>query len=969
MPRRARPSVWSNSKLNDMMQCVGARGTRRRYRYISGAARQRRTCRAWCEVRACTLRPGAASPVKKLRIGIIYGGRSGEHEVSIASAASIFKYLDRDRFEPIPIRIEKDGRWLIADRPPTALAASEVIEQARVQSSHLARGGRQAHMVAYPADEPLLTIERSRSNEGRERLRHRPEPRRRVSRAARAARRGRHGAGSARARQPALRRRRRAGLGGRHGQGRHEGGLRGPRPAGHALDAWCCATSGTASATPSPADCAAAFGYPLFVKPANLGSSVGISKAADRRRRSCAAIDLAFEFDRKVLVEQAVPEAREIECAVLGNDDPEASVPGEIVPNREFYDYEAKYLDDQSEIIIPAPLTAEQQDTIRHMAVEAFRAIDARRHGARGLPAVAAHRAALRQRGEHDSRVHDDQHVREAVGRQRPRLSGAARSPHPPGARAPRRQATAAHERGVTPGRAGLVLAALAALAAGAAAAAAPLTESARLAAVYDLILDAAFDAAAAETARACGPAPPVACQLLDVTGVWWRIQLDDQSTALDAEFAREGRRRDCGRDAWTVREPAARRGVVLPRSGVRRPRAVAGAPRRAARGRARRQADQGGARAGARARPIPARRALRHRPLQGTTPTSRRRPRSSSASCCCCPAATGRRGCATCCSHANSGTLLRGEADYQLHWIYFWYEEQPQRGLAVLQDLHARYPHNPLFPQRIAEVAGRVLPRSVGEPRHLAGTARGGDSRGGCMRRRSRGRGHGSARPSGSMSSTKRIGRIDLVNAVIRRSRGGAVRRAGARAAAARAIRGSDGPCGAGARRVPRRDRRSTAARSRGPRRRGARRAAARGRIASPARPTRSRSPAGAHTNAARSTRPSGRSIARSPCGPAIRSRCFRRASVHRARAEADRALIAVWPRHRRAAGRAAGVPRARVRRARRAARVVATIAPARSSPIATRAACSAPMRARASSPRARSRVCRRSTPVRTPR
>ena len=74
--------------------------------------------------------------MKKLRIGIIYGGRSGEHEVSIASAASIFKYLDRNRFEPIPIRIEKDGRWLIADRPPMALAASEVIEQARVQSSH-----------------------------------------------------------------------------------------------------------------------------------------------------------------------------------------------------------------------------------------------------------------------------------------------------------------------------------------------------------------------------------------------------------------------------------------------------------------------------------------------------------------------------------------------------------------------------------------------------------------------------------------------------------------------------------------------------------------------------------------------------------------------------------------------------------------------------------------------------------------
>ena len=94
------------------------------------------------------------------------------------------------------------------------------------------------------------------------------------------------------------------------------------------------------------------------------------------RRRSRRAIDLAFEFDRKVIVEQAVPEAREIECAVLGNEEPEASVPGEIVPNREFYDYEAKYLDDRSELIIPAPLTGEQQDTVRQMALEAFRAID-----------------------------------------------------------------------------------------------------------------------------------------------------------------------------------------------------------------------------------------------------------------------------------------------------------------------------------------------------------------------------------------------------------------------------------------------------------------------------------------------------------------------------------------------------------------------------------------------------------------
>jgi D-alanine-D-alanine ligase len=118
-----------------------------------------------------------------------------------------------------------------------------------------------------------------------------------------------------------------------------------------------------------------ALGVPLFVKPANLGSSVGISKVKDAAGLD-AAMDLAFDFDRKVVVEQAVPQAREIEVAVLGNDEPEASVAGEIVPKREFYDYEAKYLDDGSELLIPAPLDEAQHAAIRTMAVEAFRAVD-----------------------------------------------------------------------------------------------------------------------------------------------------------------------------------------------------------------------------------------------------------------------------------------------------------------------------------------------------------------------------------------------------------------------------------------------------------------------------------------------------------------------------------------------------------------------------------------------------------------
>jgi D-alanine-D-alanine ligase len=117
-------------------------------------------------------------------------------------------------------------------------------------------------------------------------------------------------------------------------------------------------------------------GLPLFVKPANLGSSVGITKVKSDTTLT-AAIETALEFDRKVVVEAAVARAREIECAVLGNDDPSASVPGEIIPSREFYDYEAKYLDDASKTVIPAGLPPATAAEIQRLSIEAFRAIDA----------------------------------------------------------------------------------------------------------------------------------------------------------------------------------------------------------------------------------------------------------------------------------------------------------------------------------------------------------------------------------------------------------------------------------------------------------------------------------------------------------------------------------------------------------------------------------------------------------------
>jgi len=117
-------------------------------------------------------------------------------------------------------------------------------------------------------------------------------------------------------------------------------------------------------------------GFPVFVKPVNLGSSVGISKARHARELK-SAIDLAAEFDRKIIIEAAVPQAREIECAVLGNDDPEASVPGEIIPSREFYDYQAKYIDSGSRSLVPAPLSSAQTEQVRTLAIAAFKAVDA----------------------------------------------------------------------------------------------------------------------------------------------------------------------------------------------------------------------------------------------------------------------------------------------------------------------------------------------------------------------------------------------------------------------------------------------------------------------------------------------------------------------------------------------------------------------------------------------------------------
>jgi len=304
--------------------------------------------------------------VKKLRVGVIYGGRSGEHEVSLASAAAVFQHLDPERYETIAIRIEKDGRWALPRRPPMMMKAADVI-QARPESSDQLR---EAHLVAHPGGDTLLTIDRR-------------DDRTSVS-----------------------------GLGldvvfpvlhGPYGEDGTVQGLlelanvpyvgAGVLASAVGMDKAAMKLVFAAKGLPI---CdyevvlkrdwqrderailnrvASALGFPMFVKPANLGSSVGISKAKHATELR-DAINLAAEFDRKVVIEAAVPRAREIECAVLGNDEPDASLPGEVIPSREFYDYQAKYLDDNSQTIVPAALTKKQTEEVRKTAIAAFKALD-----------------------------------------------------------------------------------------------------------------------------------------------------------------------------------------------------------------------------------------------------------------------------------------------------------------------------------------------------------------------------------------------------------------------------------------------------------------------------------------------------------------------------------------------------------------------------------------------------------------
>jgi len=293
------------------------------------------------------------TPDKKriLRVGVLFGGRSGEHEVSLVSAASVIRGLDPDKYEAVPIGITKDGHWLIGQGAVKMLP--EVL-----------KGGRRVMLTADPTEAALVPLDR--------------------------------GAGAQRLDVifPVL-----------HGTFGEDGTIQGMldlaglpyvgagvlgsavgmdkdvakrlcQAAGIPVVPWATVHRWHWEKDPKAvkAEIEEKFTYPVFVKPATLGSSVGMTKVHNTEELG-PALDFACEYGMKILVEKAVS-AREIEVSVLGNHEPKASVPGEIVPHREFYDYTAKYLEDGTQLVIPADLKPAQVQKIQSMAVEAFRTLE-----------------------------------------------------------------------------------------------------------------------------------------------------------------------------------------------------------------------------------------------------------------------------------------------------------------------------------------------------------------------------------------------------------------------------------------------------------------------------------------------------------------------------------------------------------------------------------------------------------------
>jgi len=290
----------------------------------------------------------------KTRVAVVFGGRSGEHEISLASARSVLTAIDRDRYDVVPMAITREGRW-ITGRDSLRLLGGDNREAPEVppaKSGHLVTMAQSLVLSSAEGEDAVDVV------------------------------------------FPVV-----------HGTFGEDGTLQGllemaglpyvgagVLASALGMDKALMKTVFRAHGLPTPDfvsfrnaewrrghdglidQIRTEIGYPCFVKPANMGSSVGVSKAHSLDEL-VAAVELALEYDRKVIVEKAIT-AREIECSVLGNDDPIASVVGEIVPSNEFYDYQAKYASDETELLIPAPLSAAQVAQVQQMAVKAFKVLD-----------------------------------------------------------------------------------------------------------------------------------------------------------------------------------------------------------------------------------------------------------------------------------------------------------------------------------------------------------------------------------------------------------------------------------------------------------------------------------------------------------------------------------------------------------------------------------------------------------------
>jgi len=327
----------------------------------------------------------------KLRVGILFGGRSGEHEVSLLSAASVLNAIDKTKYEVVPIGITKDGRWLTAEHAERLLKGEKDASVRATPATHLRAGDPEntpGAAVLATGESVVVPPEPTRRDAGLAPFQTDANLRRASDRAI-----------NVDVIFPVL-----------HGTFGEDGTIQGLleladiayvgagvlgssagmdkdimkslfRAAGLPIVKHVTLLRGQFEREPKKVQklVESKLKYPVFVKPANLGSSVGISKAHDGKELG-PAIAEAAKFDRKIVIEEGVGgkknRAREIECAVLGNDDPTASVAGEIIPCKEFYDYDAKYLVEGSEAVIPAKLTKAEMKTVQRLAIAAFQAVD-----------------------------------------------------------------------------------------------------------------------------------------------------------------------------------------------------------------------------------------------------------------------------------------------------------------------------------------------------------------------------------------------------------------------------------------------------------------------------------------------------------------------------------------------------------------------------------------------------------------